>query len=149
MPADRERPRRSERRPRRSKYSVEKGLGQSLDATAEGLDALLASLRRSGLVEGLGGYRTMQAVLLQQKLWALSNRRTAVLPKFRSIARTAKELHRIFSGYASVMDALCKLERVGEQPAEAADANAAASPHDAGPEIAASDDADPAGEPQP
>lgn len=124
-----------ERRPRRSKYAVEKGLVGSLESTAKGLETLLESLQRSGFVEGLSGYRTLQAVLVQQKLWALSNRRTLVLPKFRPIARTAKELHRVFAGYASVMDTLSKLEELTEAsgPPHEAEAEPAATPVDAAP----------------
>lgn len=106
--------RRPARRPKRSKYAVEKGLAGSLDSTAKGLAQLLASLQGSGFAEGLAGYRTLQAVLVQQKLWALTNRRTQVLPKFQPIARTAEKLHRIFAGYAAVMDTLRKLDELTE-----------------------------------
>jgi hypothetical protein len=106
--------RRPERRARRSKYAVEKGLAGSLDSTAKGLAQLLASLQGSGFAEGLAGYRTLQAVLVQQKLWALTNRRTQVLPKFQPIASTAEKLHRIFAGYAAVMDTLRKLDELTE-----------------------------------
>mgnify|MGYP002139961465 CR=1 FL=1 len=57
-------PERPERRPRRSKYAVEKGLEGSLDSTAKGLEQLLASLQGSGFAEGLSSYRTLQAVLV-------------------------------------------------------------------------------------
>jgi hypothetical protein len=106
--------RRPARRPKRSKYAVEKGLAGSLDSTAKGLAQLLASLQGSGFAEGLAGYRTLQAVLVQQKLWALTNRRTQVLPKFQPIASTAEKLHRIFAGYAAVMDTLRKLDELTE-----------------------------------
>ena len=102
--------RRPARRPRRSKYSVEKSLEGSLDNAAEGLATLLESLQRSGMVEGLSGYRTLQAVLMQQKLWAVSNQRGRVLPN--AIARTAEKLHRVFSGYAAVMEKLSKLDEI-------------------------------------
>lgn len=104
--------RRPARRPRRSKYSVEKSLEGSLDNAAEGLATLLESLQRSGMVEGLSGYRTLQAVLMQQKLWAVSNQQGRVLPKFDAIARTAEKLHRVFSGYAAVMEKLSKLDEI-------------------------------------
>jgi len=103
-------PERPARRSRRSHYAVEKSLDDSLEVAAQGLAALLDSLQRSGMADGLSGYRTMQAVVIQQKLWALSNKRTKVLPRFRTIARTADALHRIFSGYAAVMDKLRKLD---------------------------------------
>lgn len=107
----------TERRPRRSKYAVEKGLAGSLESTAKGLEQLLESLQSSGFAEGLSSYRTLQAVLVQQKLWALSNQRAAVLPKFRPIARTAEKLHRVFAGYAAVMDTLRKLDELTEATA--------------------------------
>lgn len=110
-------PERPERRPRRSKYAVEKGLEGSLDSTAKGLEQLLASLQGSGFAEGLSSYRTLQAVLVQQKLWALSNQRALVLPRFRPISRTAEKLHRIFAGYAAVMDTLRKLDELTEATA--------------------------------
>lgn len=106
-----------ERRPRRSKYAVEKSLEGSLESTAKGLEQLLASLQGSGFAEGLSSYRTLQAVLVQQKLWALSNQRALVLPKFRPISRTAEKLHRIFAGYAAVMDTLRKLDELTEATA--------------------------------
>jgi hypothetical protein len=115
-------------RPRRSKYAVERGLAGSLDSTAAGLEKLLESLQASGFAEGLSGYRTLQAVLVQQKLWALSNQRQAVLPKFRPIARTAHKLHRIFAGYAAVMDTLRKLEELTEATAPSLSPDADADP---------------------
>ena len=120
-----------------------------LPATAYGQEALLLGFRvaetaREALPGVVGrdslrvaGYRTLQAVLVQQKLWALSNRRQQVLPKFRPIAGTAEKLHRIFAGYAAVMDTLRKLDELTEAtapaPATEGEAEPSAAPTEAPP----------------
>lgn len=103
---------------RRSAYEIERGLKQSLESVDAGLKQFLQSLKDSGLAEALQGYRTMQVVLVQQRLWAHNNHRTALAPLFRSIAQTAGELHRIFSGYAEAMRALKDLDKIARLQAE-------------------------------
>lgn len=109
------------RAPRQSAYQVEKGLKQSLESVDNGLKRFLLSMQESGMAEGVQGYRAMQMVLLQQRLWAHSHSRTQLAPLFRSIAKTAGELHRLFSAYAEVMKPLKEIDRitrmtVGEAP---------------------------------
>ena len=97
---------------RQSAYQIEKGLKQSLESVDTGLKKFLQSMKDSGMTEALQGYRAMQVVLVQQRLWAHSNGRTALAPLFRSIAQTAGELHRVFSGYAEAMRPLKELDRI-------------------------------------
>jgi len=111
---------------RQSAYQIEKGLKQSLESVDAGLKKFLASMKGSGMAEALQGYRTMQTVLVQQRLWAHSNGRTALAPLFRSIAQTAGELHRIFSGYAEAMRPLKELDKLTRIDAQATRAAAQA-----------------------
>lgn len=97
---------------RQSAYQIERGLKQSLESVDAGLRSFLQSTKASGMAEALQGYRMMQVVLVQQRLWARSNGRTALAPLFRSIAQTAGELHRIFSGYAEAMQPLKELDKI-------------------------------------
>ncbi|MFT3776129.1 MAG: hypothetical protein QM820_63105 [Minicystis sp.] len=96
----------------KSAYVIEKGLKQSLESTDKGLKQFLASMQKSGMVEGIAGYRALQTVLVQQRLWAHGHGRSQLQPLFRSIAKTAGELHRIFSGYADAMRALKDLDKI-------------------------------------
>ena len=86
------------------------GLWDSLASTDEGLRRFLEMMRTSGLAEAVHGYRAMQMVLVQQRLWAHAHQRTELLPLFQSLARTADELHRIFAGFAGVMLPLKELD---------------------------------------
>jgi hypothetical protein len=107
-------------RGRKSTYEIEKGLRDSLESVDNGLKQFLLSLKESKMVEGLQGYRGMQLVLVQQRLWAHNHSRVQLLPQFRSIAKTAAELHRIFSSYAEVMRPLKELDRIGPTTPKAA-----------------------------
>lgn len=91
---------------------VTQGLRDSLASTDEGLRRFLEMLRRSGLAEAVHGYRAMQMVLVQQRLWTHSQGRTELLPLFQSLARTADELHRIFAGFAAVMLPLKEIDKL-------------------------------------
>ncbi len=79
------------------------GLRTHSTATGEGLKRFLEMLHQSGLTEAVHGYRAMQMVLVQQRLWAHANGRSELLSLFQSLAQTAEELHRIFAGFAGVM----------------------------------------------
>lgn len=96
----------------KSAYVVEKGLKQSLEATNTGLKQFLQSMQKSGMIEAIHGYRALQMVLVQQRLWAHNNNRSQLQPLFRSIAKTAGELHRIFSSYAEAMRPLRDLDKI-------------------------------------
>lgn len=97
---------------KQSAYQIEKGLKESLESVDKGLKQFLSSLQESRMADALQGYRTMQRVLIQQRLWAHSHSRVALVPLFRSIAQTAGELHRIFSGYADAMRPLKELDKL-------------------------------------
>jgi hypothetical protein len=107
-----------ERRPQQEKtrpptsQEVEKNLAESLASTDEGLKAFLASLRQARMPEAVQAYRAMQMVLVQQRLWANEHRREQLLPRFRAIAQTAAEIHRIFSSFADVMKPLKELDKL-------------------------------------
>jgi hypothetical protein len=106
---------RSEGAPRKrtpSNYEIEKGLRKSLESTDEGLKKFLASVRQSGLAGAHTGYRALQVVLVQQRLWARSHHRESLTPLFRSIAKTAGELHDIFASFADVMRPLRDLDKI-------------------------------------
>lgn len=111
---------------------IAKNLQQSLASTDAGLKHFLAALRDSGMAASVSGYREMQMVLLQQRLWAHEQRRPELLPLFQSIARTAGELHSIFAGFTSVMQPLKELDKInrmsGLAPEPSAAAPAAATP---------------------
>lgn len=109
-----------------------RNLQQSLTSTDAGLKNFLTALRDSGLPDAIPGYREMQMVLVQQRLWAHSNRRSELIPLFQSIARTAGELHRIFAGFAEVLRPLQILDKLtrmtGLDPEASPLAEAAADP---------------------
>lgn len=97
---------------KKSAYVIEKGLKQSLESVDNGLKRFLLSLEQAGMAGGVQGYRSLAMVLVQQRLWAHSHARTQLVPLFRSIAKTAGELHRIFSAYAEVMKPLKELDKI-------------------------------------
>jgi hypothetical protein len=97
---------------KKSAYVIERGLKQSLESVDNGLKRFLLSLQQARMTEGIQGYRSLGMVLIQQRLWAHSHARTQLVPLFRSIAKTAGELHRIFSAYAEVMKPLKDLDRL-------------------------------------
>ena len=72
-------------------------LKQTLDNAERGLRSFLASLQNSGLPEATGGYRQLQALLLQQRLWTISQQRAELNGNFTRIAQLAGELHKIFT----------------------------------------------------
>jgi len=137
----------------KSAYEIEKGLKQSLESADNGLKRFLLSLKESGMTEGTQGYRALGMVLVQQRLWAQSHGRTQLAPLFRSIAKTAGELHQIFAVYAEVMKALKELDKISgvsaaaapQAPVEALAARPAAPPP-AEPQAAAPEAAPPAAE---
>lgn len=93
-------------------HEVEKGLRESLVSTDEGLKKFLDSLRQARMPEAVQGYRAMQMVLVQQRLWASEQRSDQLLPLFKSIAETAGEIHRIFASFADVMRPLKELDQL-------------------------------------
>jgi hypothetical protein len=97
---------------KKSAYVIERGLKQSLESVDNGLKRFLLSLQQAKMAEGIQGYRSLGMVLIQQRLWAHSHARTQLVPLFRSIAKTAGELHRIFSAYAEVMKPLKDLDKI-------------------------------------
>lgn len=94
---------------RRTARSLEK----SLESTYRGLRLFLETLERSGLREAAQAYRELQLVLIQQRLWARSYRRSELDPLFRKLAEAAGALHEIFAGFAAVFEPLKYLESVG------------------------------------
>jgi hypothetical protein len=104
-----------DRRPQKlSNYQIEKGLKQSLESTDAGLKQFLASMRESGMAAAPQAYRAMQMVLIQQRLWADEHHRAALTPLFRSIAKTAGELHQIFTSFADVLRPLKEVDKLGK-----------------------------------
>lgn len=108
---------------------IEENLRQSLASTDEGLKKFLASLQQAKLPEAVQGYRAMQMVLIQQRLWAEQHGGDHLAPAFRSIAETAGEIHRIFALFADVMRPLKELD--GLRSVEIPGTQAAAVPDDA------------------
>jgi hypothetical protein len=102
--------------PQKSTYVIEKELKKSLEVTDTALKQFLQSLEKAGMAEGLSGYRSLQVLLVQQRLWAQSHGRAQLTPLFRSIAKTAADLHRIFSAYTESMRTLKDLERLKGMP---------------------------------
>jgi hypothetical protein len=121
----------------KSPYVIEKGLRQSLESTDLGLKQFLLSIQKSGMVEALAGYRALQTVLVQQRLWAHANGRGQLKPLFRSIAKTAGELHRIFNGYGELMRSLKDLDKLTSAGVADEHEGATASPEAEQPEATA------------
>lgn len=90
-----------------------RSLEESLESTCRGLRLFLETLERSGLREAAHAYRELQLVLIQQRLWARSYRRSELDPLFRKLAEAAGALHEIFAGFAAVFEPLKYLESVG------------------------------------
>lgn len=122
-----EAPRRAEKKRPPTNHEVEKGLRQSLESTDEGLRKFLEALRGSGMADAVQGYRAMQMVLVQQRLWAEEHHRDQLMPLFQSIARTAEDLHRIFASFADIMKPLKELDKLS--------ASTAAPPEDGPPSL--------------
>jgi hypothetical protein len=112
------------------------GLRDSLTATDEGLRRFLEMLHQSGLTEAVHGYRAMQMVLVQQRLWAHAQGRAELLPLFQSLARTADELHHIFAGFAAVMLPLKELDKLTRMTGLTEEAEAGIHAPDGGPSVA-------------
>ncbi|MEZ4294587.1 MAG: hypothetical protein R3B70_06400 [Polyangiaceae bacterium] len=140
-------PRRKKEEPAKKPLTVaevEKNLKASLASTDEGLKKFLASMREARMDEAVHAYRSMQVVLVQQRMWAQTNRRDQLLPLFRSIARTSGEIHRIFSGFAEVMKGLKEVDKI--RPGQG---TSAARPQAASPAPAEAPEPAPAAEPSP
>jgi hypothetical protein len=95
-----------------SNHEIEKNLKESLTSTDEGLKQFLASLRQAGMPEAVQGYRAMQMVIVQQRLWVEAHHRSQLQPLFRSIAQTSGEIHRIFASFADVMKMLKEVDKL-------------------------------------
>ena len=91
---------------------MEKNVETSLASVNQGLNSFLHSIRQSGLPEAVRGYQAMATVVVQQRLWADVNRRDKLLPAFKSIADTSKEIHDVFSGFAEAMKLLRELDQI-------------------------------------
>lgn len=98
--------------PARGQLDVDKKLVESLESTDAGLRKFLVSLRQAGMLEAVQGYRAMQMVLLQQRLWVAENKRDHILPLFQSIAQSAGEIHAIFSAFADIMTPLKEIDKL-------------------------------------
>lgn len=97
---------------------VAKSLKSSLENADRGLTLFLASLEGSGLPDALRGYRQLQMVLIQQRLWARNHARDDLAPLFHSISVTAGRIHAILSPYAELMSPLKDLENISEAQVE-------------------------------
>jgi hypothetical protein len=100
---------------------IAKGLKTSLENADRGLSMFLASLDGSGLPDALKGYRQLQMVLIQQRLWAHNHSRAELVPLFQSIAGTAARIHAILSPYAELMRPLKDLDSMTAIEIEQAD----------------------------
>lgn len=96
----------------REERDTARSLRHSLESTQQGLSTLLSSLDASGLREAATSYERLYLVLTQQRLWTQSHRRTELLPLWRGIARTARDIHEILAGFDRVMDRLKDIYRV-------------------------------------
>ncbi|HET9528726.1 MAG TPA: helix-turn-helix domain-containing protein [Blastocatellia bacterium] len=100
---------------------IAKSLKRSLENADRGLSLFLASLDGSGLPDALKGYRQLQMVLIQQRLWAHNHSRAELVPLFQSIAGTAARIHAILSPYAELMRPLKDLDSMTAIEIEQAD----------------------------
>ena len=91
---------------------IARSLLESLESTQSGLRAFLASLRNSQMSEALDGYRGLQLILVQQRLWAINHGRTELMPHFDAVAKIAGEIHDILAPYAALMQLLSRLHKV-------------------------------------
>ena len=89
-------------------------LTQTLDNAERGLRSFLASLQKSGLPEATSGYRQLQALLLQQRLWAINQQRAELNENFTRIAQLAGELHKIFHAYTEILKPLVELDNLAQ-----------------------------------
>lgn len=97
--------------PREARKTAE-SLAESLKSTARGLELLQQSLERGGFKAAIAPYNQMQHVLLQQRLWAVDNRRSELDPEWREIAARAKAIHAILEPFTAVMAVLKDIDRI-------------------------------------
>jgi hypothetical protein len=115
-----ERSRRRRVRAEPARPAAAPAVDRSLAATNEALEALLASLRRSGLEAAAQPYDRMQQVLVQQRLWSRSNGRTDLDPQFAAIAANARAIQRILGAFSTAIEHLTEIDRIepsGGRPA--------------------------------
>lgn len=91
---------------------LESNVSDALSAAKAGLEHFLEVVEASGLSRGVQEYRNLQAVLVQQRLWADRNNCTELMRLFEPIAKTAAELHRIFHAYAETMKRLKEIDKL-------------------------------------
>src|SRR5262249_12005035 len=95
---------------------IASSLRLSLESTNDGLMTFLASLRQAGLPDAVKGYRQLQMVLMQQRLWAQNHHRQELESLFQSIAHNAEELHSVFAAFAGIMEPLIDLPNITDAP---------------------------------
>jgi hypothetical protein len=100
---------------------IARTLKSSLENAGRGLSVFLASLDGSGLADALKGYRQLQIVLIQQRLWAHNHSRAELVPLFQSIAATADRIYAILSPYAELMKPLKDLDSITQIQIEQAE----------------------------
>jgi hypothetical protein len=116
------------KKPQNDTDELAAALEQTLLNAERGLQSFLASLQTSGLPEAVGGYRQLQALLLQQRLWAVNQERAELEENFARLAQLAADLHRIFQTYADIFKPLCELDKLAEMRDEEESAPAALNP---------------------
>ena len=89
-----------------------RSLEKSLDSAHKGLVMLLKSLQQSGFGEAASSYQQMQLVLIQQRLWAKSQKRNELIFRWQRIAETAAQIHAIMAPLTDVMARLRGIDRI-------------------------------------
>lgn len=81
-------------------------LNESLAETERGLRTFLQSLERAGMRDALDGYRQLQAVLIQQRMWARTQNRFEMDTRFRALGGVCADIHDLLGGYVEIMGRL-------------------------------------------
>ena len=89
-----------------------RSLRKSLESTHQGLQLLLESLKRAGFDKAVDSYGQMQLVLMQQRLWSRSYRRSELDPLWKQVAETAGKIRSILAPSARVMGSLEQIDRI-------------------------------------
>lgn len=91
-------------------------LEKSLKSTIDGLSLLVRSLEASGIEKATPGYAQLQAVLVQQRLWARNHEQSHLDPLWRKIGEQANRIHGLLNPLTQIMVQLRAIETVTEAP---------------------------------
>lgn len=82
---------------------IAQALKNSLESTIGGFSMFIRSLEASKIEKSIPHYRQLQAVLLQQRLWALNHRRKELDALWQRIEEAANRIYALINPLAQIM----------------------------------------------